>query len=117
MLQSAAWGLGSDFPVPGDYDGDGRTDFAVVREGATPTSALVWWILRSSDGSVTGTEFGLSGSDLLTQNDYDGDGRTDIAVWRDTNGFFYVLPSNGSGFFGRQWGLANDIPVANYDSH
>ncbi len=117
VLQGIQFGLSNDLPVPGDYDGDGRTDIAVVREGATVNSNLNWFVLRSSDGVFVANTFGLSGSDITTQNDYDGDGRTDIAVWRDTNGTFYVLPSNGSGFFGVQWGSPNDIPVASYDTH
>jgi len=40
-------GAGSlgDTPVPGDYDGDGKTDIAVWR----PDSG-VWYIQKSSDG-------------------------------------------------------------------
>jgi hypothetical protein len=37
--------------MPGDYDGDGKTDQAVYRDGT-------WFILRSSDGEVRGTTWG-----------------------------------------------------------
>jgi len=113
------WGLTNDLVVPGDYDGDNKTDIAVVREGATPSSNLTWYIRKSTDGNLLATAFGITGSDLNVQNDYDGDGKTDIAIWRDTTGTFYVLTS-GSNFQNAtqtQWGVAGDYPVASYDTH
>ncbi len=45
--------------------------------------------------------------------DYDGDAKTDQAVFRA--GVWYVLGST-QGFFATQFGIANDIPVAaDYD--
>jgi hypothetical protein len=113
-----AWGISTDLVVPGDYDGDGKTDYAVVREGATPTTSLSWYILRSSNGGFDAYTWGLTGSDLPVQNDYDGDGKTDLAVWRDTDGNFYYLKSDNSGnFVASHWGQSNDYPVASYDTH
>ena len=37
--------------MPGAYDGDGKADFAIYRSGG-------WYILRSSDGGVSGVELG-----------------------------------------------------------
>ena len=117
--QIISWGLSNDLVVPGDYDGDGKTDIAVVREGATPTSNLAWYIRKSSDGNLLATFFGLTGSDLSVQNDYDGDGKTDISIWRDTTGTFYVLTSssNFQTATQTQWGVSGDYPVAGYDTH
>jgi hypothetical protein len=117
-FQAVAWGLSNDLVVPGDYDGDGKTDIAVVREGSTPTSNLVWYVRRSTDGGLYATTFGLTGTDYNVQNDYDGDGKTDVAVWRDSTGTFYVQRSTS--LFDTlvyQFGSANDFPVASYDSH
>ena len=112
------WGLSNDLVVPGDYDGDNKTDIAVVREGTTPTSNLVWYIQQSSNGALYATTFGLTASDLNAQGDYDGDGRTDVAVWRNSNGVFYIQrttdPVNIQVVL---WGQANDFPIASYDSH
>jgi spore coat protein A, manganese oxidase len=112
------WGNNGDSVVPGDYDGDGKTDVAVVQEGTTPTSPLIWAVLRSSTGVADVGGFGTTGSDLNVQNDYDGDGKCDFAVWRDTNGTFYYRSSaNGNALTAVIWGTANDFPVASYDSH
>jgi hypothetical protein len=116
-LLSIPWGFGNDLVVPGDYDGDGKTDIAVVREGPTDNSVLSWFIRKSTDGGLMSAAFGATGIDLNVQNDYDGDGKTDIAVWRDTNGFFYVLRSTDGGLTSAQWGAPSDIPIASYDTH
>ena len=116
-LSTIAWGASRDLVVPGDYDGDGKTDVAVVREGATENTPLNWYIRRSSDGGLQAVAFGTTGTDLNAQNDYDGDGKADVAVWRDTTGFFYYLRSIDGALVGFQWGSSNDFPVASYDTH
>ena len=111
------WGKDTDINAPGDYDGDGKTDLAVIREASTPEAALTWYVLQSSTGNYSALSFGATGTDLNVQNDYDGDGKTDIAVWRDTTGTFYYYGSASNSVTSVQWGASGDFPVAGYDSH
>jgi hypothetical protein len=117
------WGQSGDKAAPGDYDGDGKTDFAIMRPGAT---ANQWWVIHSSSGAMVNFAFGrtdfavykpgngttystwyVQGStvgyfsqtwgeqgDLPAPADYDGDGRADLAVWRGSNSSFYSINSS-----------------------
>lgn len=123
ILQSAGntgtnriWGLEPDRRVYADYDGDGKVDLAVFRTNNFVGSAEVnaWLILQSSNGAIKVERFGLP-SDRLVPADYDGDKKADIAVYRPSNGFWYILGSQ-SGFRAIQFGASEDKPVpADYD--
>ncbi len=97
--------LATNSSVRFDFDGDGRADVSVYRDGL--------WYLQQSTAGFGVIQFGLA-TDKITPADFDGDGKTDAAVYRD--GVWYVLQSSNLQFFAVQFGLANDIPVpADFD--
>ena len=59
-----------------DFDGDGITDAAVVRD-----TGLATWIVSLSGGGSRSVEFGDPLSAYFVPADYDGDGKSDFAVW------------------------------------
>ncbi len=80
--QTIAWGnANTDFPAPGDYDGDGKDDLCVYRAGASAGQQSFFLILRSSDGTAHFVPWGVFG-DQAVARDYDGDGITDPAIFR-----------------------------------
>lgn len=111
------WGSSTDFAVPGDYDGDGKTDVAVVREGALGTDPLTWYILRSDLQNYYAETFGNTADDFTAQADYDGDGKTEIGIWRQSTGAFYTLNLTTRNFTAFGFGTAGDLPIATYDTH
>jgi hypothetical protein len=116
------WGLATDVLVPADYDGDGILDVAVWRP-----SEGIWYILRSSDGLIDHFYWGKTTihptgglPDVPVPDDFDGDGRADIAVWRPDTGMWHILLSSKgyshSEAMHFQWGRLGDVPVnADYD--
>lgn len=94
-----------------DFDGNGRTDYAVFRTGNN-----TWYYLGNGTDSINSQPFGQASSDNLTPGDYDGDGKTDLAVWRESNGTFYVLRSSTNTLQTQPFGAIGDEPVArDYD--
>lgn len=109
------FGLATD--VPGreaDYDGDGRDDYTVVRDGG---ANLIFFILRSSNNTFSGVNFGVPGFTNGTGDfpiagaDYNGDGRAEVTVIRsDANGaatYFAGDSNTGALVAVQQWGNFN----------
>jgi hypothetical protein len=100
--------------VPGDYDGDGKTDFAYWAP-----STGTWNVRLSSTGVVTTRAWGLgSVGDVPVPGDYDGDGKTDFAVFRQPTGQWFTIQSATGGIVNSVFGVAGelDIPVpGDYD--
>ncbi len=121
-MTAMIWGYSTDVLVPGDYDGDGVEDNAIWR----PEDGM-WYIHRSSDDHLMQVHWGMTthyptGSlpDVPVPGDYDGDGITDIAIWRPDNGMWYVLLSSQSFSYDKAetmwWGQIGDVPVqADFD--
>ncbi|MCW5961955.1 MAG: VCBS repeat-containing protein [Pyrinomonadaceae bacterium] len=103
-----------------DYNGDGKTDFALVRNVGGGTGGQIrWFINQNGSTAVSAFDWGIS-TDALVPQDYDGDNKTDIAVWRagvPGSAAFYILQSNGFTLRTELFGQAGDDPsvVDDYD--
>ncbi|HEY8472881.1 MAG TPA: S8 family serine peptidase [Natronosporangium sp.] len=94
--------FGSEVPLVGDFNGDGRDDIATFTRGS---SADVY-VALSNGSSFVGTavkwhDAFAFGSEVPLVGDFNGDGRDDIATFtRGSSADVYVALSNGSSFVG-----------------
>src|SRR5581483_11231521 len=98
--------------VPGDFDGDGVSDFGVFRP-----STSEWFIVQSTAGLLDPVPtFGAPNlSDIPVTGDFDGVGHSELAVFRPSTDQWFVMGPNGSQLLGR-FGGPGDIPVpGDYD--
>lgn len=114
----------TDLPLTGDFDGDGIADVAVFRpESDRMPGASEWFILGSRTGPRS-ILFGGSGLDTPAVGDFDGDGITDVAVFRPVSDLlpgaaeWFILPSSTGQAYRVSFGAAGglDLPaVADFD--
>jgi uncharacterized delta-60 repeat protein len=85
-----------------DFENDGKDNLAVYR-----ASEGVWHNLDSQNNNYSAAQWGIS-SDRLAPADYDGDGKTDRAIFRD--GTWYISQSSNGQARIVNFGVAGDLP-------
>jgi hypothetical protein len=72
----------------------------------------VWYRLNSgSNNAFAAVQFGVA-EDKPVPADYDGDGKSDVAVFRPSVGIWYLLRST-AGFSAVSFGQNGDKPIPN----
>ena len=105
------FGLATDTPVIGDWNGDGKDSVGVWRDG---------WFYLDYDGDGVwdsavdkATDFGQDGG-ISVIGDWNGDGKDQIGVWQDS---WFHLDYDGDGVWepemdvSLEFGLATDTPI------
>ena len=102
------YGLGGDYPVVGDWDGNGTATIGIYRNGS--------FYLRNSNTIGFADlvfPFGAPGDQPIA-GDWDGDGLDTIGVYRSATGAFYLRNSNSTGAPEMSFFLGNvgDVGIA-----
>jgi hypothetical protein len=119
------WGLATDTLSPADYDGDRKTDIASWRGDSGDPDLSYFDIVNSADLSTRKVQFGRVGDLPIVAGDWDGDGKADLAVYRNgsnpperegvevSQSNFYYRPSTqpGTDFVTIPWGASDDRPM------
>ena len=117
-VMTREFGQFGDYPQTADFDADGKTDICVFRRGflnADQSWDGYWFSLPSSsplplaEVPTTYQKFGQS-FDSPQAGDYDADGKTDPAVYR--NGTWWIRQSRNGSVVAFSYGTSSDSPLA-----
>ena len=103
-----------------DSNRDRNTDFVAIQNNG---GNMTWWSYRYhivTGGSSSVSTFGLFADDIPVPNDFDGDLRSDIAVWRggtvsSPQSYFYIFYSQINVVSVIPWGTIGDNPNIRQD--
>ncbi|HEY3358725.1 MAG TPA: VCBS repeat-containing protein, partial [Polyangia bacterium] len=113
---SFAYAACSTRVVPGDFNGDGKMDYACGYDYGSSNAALFVWLSTETGFSLQ--QWWLSGAGnfswsacggRFTAGDFNGDGKTDLACGYDygsSNAALFTFVSTGSSFSTQQWWLS-----------
>jgi hypothetical protein len=88
-----------------DVTSDGVPDVAFTCSGTSPDITGTWFM------------YGRLAARGKTTADFDGDGLTDISVFRPSTGTWYIIRSSDNSFYSIQFGQNGDVPVpGDYDA-
>lgn len=90
-----------------DFDGDGRGDPTLIELDGS--GRAIWSILQTGSNTLRNVQWGdfnTATGDTLAIADYDGDGRTDIAVYRRLNGQWSIIQSSNGAQRFETWGAS-----------
>ncbi|MDQ2747172.1 MAG: FG-GAP-like repeat-containing protein [Acidobacteriota bacterium] len=112
-FRSEQFGRTGDNPmVVGRWDGDGKADLAVYRGGAAGAASYFYYRPSSQSNIDFETLYWGTGGDEAVRGDFDGDGKLDAAVFRPSNGVWYIRQSSDNQARYESWGTATDKRVS-----
>ncbi len=102
-----AFGYAEDFPICGDWDGDGDDTIGVVR-GRT------FYVRKenTATSSFTSFTFGNGTEDAVLVGDWNGDGKDGVAVVRGNAYYLRNSVTSGPADISFTYGRASDFPLA-----
>ena len=101
--------------TPFDFNGDGKADFSTWRKTTGSLTAGSWVIRNSQTGQNTTAQLGAGGNQIAP-GDYDGDGKTDKAIWNPSNGVWTIQYSSTGNTATQTFGQKGDaITPGDYD--
>jgi chitodextrinase len=93
-----------------DFDGDHVSDLGGIYRGRSPQDGL-WYAPGTAGSGPFQIYFGAT-TDIPVAGDYDGDGRTDAAIFRPSTGLWYGPRTGGSTIVIQQVvGQSGDVPI------
>jgi len=108
-----SFGFEGNVPTAGDYDGDGILDFGIFDEGNfgnyCDAGNTPWSIVQSSEGFLKEC-MGFAGV-IPAPADYDGDSKTDLAVFDPQEAKWYIIQSGGGGLRQEVYGWSAVLPI------